>query len=224
MTQQFFTVTLKPRRKRRRVIRPEMVGLLFAAVLAVLCIIVTLLLMDNRASAVEVVDPEPTYTPQQEEELISFMPEEAHEDDWLYYQAQIPAADPADITRLAQTVWGEARGVTSKAEQAAVIWCVFNRIDDPCWEDTIEEVCIASQFHGYDPDNPVEPELYDLALDVYARYYREKAGDGASGRTLPKEYVYFHGDGNVNHFRIEYESTGEFWDWSLPSPYAEDYE
>lgn len=202
-----------------------MIGLLFATVLAVLCIIMTLLLMDNRVSAVEVVDPEPTYSiPPQEEELISFMPEEAHEDDWLYYQEQIPAADPADITRLAQAVWGEARGVTSKAEQAAVIWCIFNRIDDPRWPDTIESVCVHSQFHGYGPDNPVEPELYDLALDVYARYYREKAGDGASGRTLPKEYVYFHGDGDVNHFRIEYESTGELWDWSLPSPYAEDYE
>lgn len=226
MTQKIITVRIHPERKRRRRRRPEPFGILLGVLLSAVCVVVyagiTTTVLARDAQDDLTVPAKATMTqslPHSGEEA-----EVGSESVPMDYNALVPAADPADITRLAKTIWGEARGVTSKAEKAAVVWCIFNRIDDPRWEDTIEEVCTTSQFHGYDPDNPVDPELYDLALDVYARYYREKAGDGASGRTLPKEYVYFHGDGDVNHFRIEYESTGEFWDWSLPSPYVEDYE
>lgn len=134
--------------------------------------------------------------------------------------ATVPQADPEDITRLAQTLWGECRGVKSKARQAAVVWCVLNRVDDPRWPDTIEEVCINSQFNGYDPSHPVDPELYDLALDVWQRWQREKAGETDVGRVLPAEYVFFHGDGRENHFRTDWEDMSTFWDWSLPDPYV----
>ena len=135
------------------------------------------------------------------------------------YQYQVPAADPVELTMLAQAVWGEARGVKSKAQQAAVIWCIFNRVDDPRWPDTIVEVCTPGQFHGYSPLNPIDPELYDLAHDVWNRWHREKLGDPNPGRTLPPQYVYFTGDGKVNHFRDAYHG-GHRWDWSLPDPYT----
>lgn len=35
----------------------------------------------------------------------------------------------ADLELIAQTVWAEARGVESRAEQAAVVWCILNRVD-----------------------------------------------------------------------------------------------
>lgn len=41
------------------------------------------------------------------------------------------------------------------------------------------------------------------------------------GRTLPEDYLFFEGDGLENHFRKEYEKTGDTWDWSLPDPYGE---
>lgn len=134
-------------------------------------------------------------------------------------QIDIPVPDPEDIEILAKTVYGEAGGVPNTAHQAAVIWCILNRVDDPRWPDTIEEVVIPSQFNGYDPENPITPELYELSLDVYNRWQQEKAGAEDVGRILPKEYVFFHGDGKENHFRTEYEHTGNYWDWTLPDPY-----
>lgn len=125
-----------------------------------------------------------------------------------------------DAVRLAQTLYGEARGVSTIEEKAAVVWCILNRVDDPRWPDTISEVCTNSQFHGYDPQNPIDDSLYDLVQDVYSRWVREHAGAVDVGRVLPKEYVFFHGDGSANYFRTEYRGSSGYWDWSLPSPYS----
>ena len=38
------------------------------------------------------------------------------------------------------------------------------------------------------------------------------------GRVLPKEYMYFYGDGVANHFRTAWKG-GTTWDWSYPNPY-----
>lgn len=129
-----------------------------------------------------------------------------------------PVLNEADVEMLAKLVWGEARGCTT-TEQAAVIWTVLNRVDseDPIYPDTIQEVVTQPhQFHGYDPDYPVEQDKVDLAKDVLTRWLTD--GDG---RVLPKEYVFFHGDGKHNYFRIEFKHNGQYWDWSLDSPYEE---
>lgn len=122
-----------------------------------------------------------------------------------------------DIERMSRAVWGEARGCTP-TEQAAVVWCILNRVDDPRWPDTIEEVCITSQFNGYNPTNPVDPDIYDLTLDVYVRWVREHTGEQDVGRVLPASYCFFYGDGKHNHFQESF-GADEVWDWSLPSPY-----
>lgn len=140
------------------------------------------------------------------------------EEDKLEYH--IPAADPADITRLAKMAWGEGRGVKRTMHKAALFWCVFNRVDDPRWPDTVEEVCIPETFHGYSPDNPIDSDLYDLAHDVYIRWQLEKLGDPDPGRVLPDDFFYFWGDGEENHFTKTY-GGGPEWDWSLPDPYEE---
>lgn len=127
-----------------------------------------------------------------------------------------PILNEADVEMLAKLVWGEARDCTT-TEQAAVIWCVLNRVDseDPIYPDTIEEVVTQPrQFLGYDPDYPVEQDKVELARDVLTRWLT-----GGEGRVLPKEYVFFHGDGKHNYFRIEYKHNGLYWDWSLDSPY-----
>ncbi len=137
---------------------------------------------------------------------------------WMYRPAQeINAAEA-----LAKTVWGEARGC-SKEQQAAVVWCVLNRVDseEPYFPDSIVEVVAqCGQFDGYDPDNPVNPDILALVEDVLARWSIEDICAGDVGRVLPREYLYFHGDGCINHFRTEYEG-GQTWDWSLDSPYEE---
>ena len=123
---------------------------------------------------------------------------------------------------IAKTIYGEAL-VCSTTERAAVAWCILNRADDA--RDTTPAGVIAvvtkpHQFHGYAEDNPVLPELKELALDVIGRWLDEKDGKTDTGRVLPREYLFFTGDGVHNHFRTEWEG-GQTWDWSLDSPYEE---
>jgi hypothetical protein len=125
---------------------------------------------------------------------------------------------------LARVTWGEARGCT-KTEQAAVMWCVLNRVDSDSsdFNDTIASViCQPNQFH-YSVTFPLEEDLLDLAYDVLSRWYMEKeTGEIDSGRILPKEYCFFHGDGKHNHFRDAYRfEDANTWDWSWDSPYEE---
>lgn len=132
------------------------------------------------------------------------------------------AADPMEASKvaLAKMVWGEARGC-SRTEQAATIWCVLNRYDsgDRFWADTVEGITAQPcQFYGYDPANPVDPDIMALVEDVLARWQAEKDCVGSVGRVLPKEYLYFTGDGTHNYFTTEWKG-GQTWDWSLESPY-----
>ena len=134
------------------------------------------------------------------------------------------AIDPleADKLALARMVWGEARGC-STTEQAAVVWCALNRFDsgDPYYANcmTIYDIVTQpAQFAGYDPENPVEPDILALVEDVLVRWMAEKVCVGDVGRVLPAEYLYFTGDGRVNTFRDQYQG-GNTWDWNLDSPY-----
>lgn len=122
-----------------------------------------------------------------------------------------------EVEVLAKMVYGEARGVPSKMEQAACVWCALNRCD--AYGEGIVEVTTAPyQFVGYDADNPAMDELYELCEDVLSRWYTEKNGKTDVGRVLPSDYLYFHGDGKHNYFRNEFQG-GTVWDWSYPNPY-----
>lgn len=127
----------------------------------------------------------------------------------------------ADVEMLAKTIWGEARGVESITEKAAVAWCILNRVDAKgyaCGGDIKYVLTFPGQFVGYDEDNPVTTECKEIAADVLTRWAAEKAGTEDVGRVLPKEYTYFTGNGERNYFTDEWKG-GNTWDWSLPSPY-----
>lgn len=134
-------------------------------------------------------------------------------------EAATPPWTYEEVEMLAKTIWAEARGVKSTAQQAAVVWCVLNRVDAGGYGETIAEVVSAPYQFAYDPASPVTGEFLILAEDVLLRWGAEKAGEEDVGRTLPADYLFFEGDGVENHFRKEYEKTGETWDWSLPDPY-----
>ena len=126
-----------------------------------------------------------------------------------------------DIEIIAKTLYGECLVVKSDMERAAVVWVILNRIDsdDPFYPDTIEGVVTQkAQFAGYDADNPVIPELAELAKDVITRWHEESDGYGNIGRVLPTDYLWFEGDGKANTFRNAYIG-GEPWDWSYTNPY-----
>ena len=127
-----------------------------------------------------------------------------------------------EIPYIARTVWGEARGC-SKTEQAAVIWCILNRVDSSIRympDNIIDVVTQKHQFLGYVETFPVTEEIRELVIDVLTRWEMEKAGVENVGRVLPPEYMWFHGDGWHNHFRDSYRG-GNRWDWSLDSPYED---
>ena len=125
--------------------------------------------------------------------------------------------DPKEVELIGRTIWGESEGVKSKAERAAVAWCILNRVD--AWGKTIEEVVTApEQFLGYRPEGECPQEHLDLAADVLTRWNAEKEGAENVGRTLPAEYLYFYGDGERNHFSIEWRS-GIYWRWTLTDIY-----
>lgn len=127
----------------------------------------------------------------------------------------------ADVEMLARLIYTEARGVKSKTEQAAVVWVVLNRLDNPDRpQKTIAEIVTAPFQFDYRPWVPVLPEFKELATDVLERWQAEKNGAVDIGRILPVEYQYFEGDGERNYFSAEWKS-GEFWDWSLDSPYED---
>ena len=139
-----------------------------------------------------------------------------------------PTPDPVEpyheaARYLAKTVYGEARGCPV-TDQAAVIWCVLNRVDTretQTPEDVIKVITKPNQFTGYRKSNPIKDEHYELALDVLGRWLREKNGEIDVGRVLPPDYRYFAAHKGRNRFRNKYKG-GQYWDWSLPSPYEED--
>lgn len=133
-----------------------------------------------------------------------------------------PLASESDIELLARVIWGEAPYIESKAEQAAVVWCVLNRVD--YYETfTIEQIVKAPYqfYYEYGAGKSVPIRYIALAADVVSRWEREHAGQVDVGRTLPAEYQFFVGDGEHNNFTTEWRGT-DYWDWSLPSPYEED--
>lgn len=121
---------------------------------------------------------------------------------------------------LAKLIYGEARGVPSTTEKAAVAWVVLNRMDDPRFPNSIAGVIKApNQFVGYNYYNPVTDECLMIAKDVMWRWTIEKQGRKDSGRVIPKNYYYFTGSGGRNWFRQEYWSSW-YWNWSMGTPYA----
>ena len=126
-----------------------------------------------------------------------------------------------DVEYIAKTLWGEARGIESDMEKAAVAWCILNRVDCDRWADTVEGVVTQpSQFHGYAEHYPVTDELRAIAEDVLIRWHNEKVTGEVDGRVLPPDYYFFYAIGDRNYFRQEYEDR-EYWDWSMENPYED---
>lgn len=129
---------------------------------------------------------------------------------------------PMEVVMIAKVIYGEARGIGSETEQAAVAWCILNRV--AAWGQTVTEVIETPyQFCYYDFFPTVDDQrrsLVKLAQDVVDRWERERNGETDVGRVLPSSYLWFCGDGNSNWFRNDFSTENALiWNWSLPSPY-----
>ena len=102
---------------------------------------------------------------------------------------------------------------------SAIIWCVLNRVDSKIFPNNIYDVCTQrGQFSGYKGHHPIWENIKELVEDVILRWGQEKSGKTNVGRTLPKSYLFFIGDGKHNHYMEQWKS-GIYYDWSLKSPY-----
>lgn len=118
----------------------------------------------------------------------------------------LPSWEPAteDVEAIARTLYGECRGVESEAEKEAVAWVILNRLDAGYADTVLGVVSAPGQFAGYDLSNPLWPELVEVARRVLTLHHREQLGESVA-RVLPREYLWFSGDGEMNYFRCEYD-------------------
>ena len=120
----------------------------------------------------------------------------------------------AETDMIAKTVWGEARGC-SDIQKEAVVWCVLNRVDDERFPNSIADVITQpNEFFGYSESNPVDEDIRQLARKVMIVWATEEMmpADGRE-RVLPREYVFFSGNGIENTFATNWMG-GVIWDWS----------
>lgn len=130
----------------------------------------------------------------------------------------------SDVIMMAKLMFGEARGIQSQQEIAAIGWIVLNRVDDSRFPNTISGVITQqSQFHYKESFSTKSDYGYDLtyiARHVLDSWCAEKEGLNIGGRVLPKDYLYFHGANGRNHFKKTVNSK-DYWNFSLPNPYAD---
>ena len=159
--------------------------------------------------------PEPTYTTPAEIILMRAEAPERANTGLVTYETfdealeRAKAAVPDELAELAgRAIWGEAGGIQDEAQRAAVVWCACNRAD--AWDMEIGDVLNVDAFHGLAIKGEVPEQHVELARDVLARWTLEAEGWQDVGRVLPSQYLYFEGDGHVNHFSTEY-GGGEYW-------------
>lgn len=64
-------------------------------------------------------------------------------------------------------------------------WCVFNRVDNPSFSDTLEGVIAQpNQWMRYSPDNPVITSLYQIAKAELDKWHTD------SKRPVSSDYVF----------------------------------
>lgn len=144
----------------------------------------------------------------------------------IIYEASKQWLNGEEIEVLTNLLYGEARGL-DKTHQSAVIWVVFNRLDNGKYGKSIIDIATAkNQFTGYKKgreykDLKAYEQCKELVIDVYCRWYAEQLGCENVGRTLPKDYLWFYGNGKVNKFRNDFKDKTTCWNWELESPYED---
>lgn len=119
-----------------------------------------------------------------------------------------------EVEYMAKVIHGEA-GICDALQKSAVAWCVCNRVDCPDFPDNVIDVITQPhQFKGYANDKEPTDEEYAIAWGVLYRWLND-----LDGRTLPRQYLFFHSDHKGKNVFTTNHLKGEEWDWSLPNIY-----
>lgn len=87
-------------------------------------------------------------------------------------------------------------------------WCVLNRVDNPNYPDTLQDVIAQpSQWMRYDPTNPIIESLYQLAREQLDNWHND------THRPVSNEYVFMNWSRNDICLRDNfYEGSGtHYW-------------
>ena len=88
---------------------------------------------------------------------------------------------------IAKVMYGVYRPEHNDSHLRAVAWCIFNRVDNPAYPNSVQAVCQqAKQWMGYSDDNPVIAKLYDIALTEL------KSWHNGVPRPMTADYVYMN--------------------------------
>ena len=193
----------------------ELLALSTALVLTCIAIVILAAILKIVGLADDVSLPSPEYT-SPDEIILSRGVAPQHTDSGLVtYETfeealeRVKSNIPDELAEWAgRAIWGEAGGIQDEAQRAAVVWCACNRAD--AWDMEIGDVLTADQFHGLAIKGTVPPQHVELARDVLARWTLEAEGWMDVGRVLPERFLYFEGDGRINHYSTEY-GRGEYW-------------
>ena len=120
--------------------------------------------------------------------------------------------DVAEIEReaefIAKVMYSVYRPEHNESHLRAVAWCVFNRVDNPAYPDTVQEVCQQpKQWMGYSDDNPVIAKLYDIALAEL------KSWHNGTPRPMTADYVYMNWSSREIYLRNTFveDKTTSYW-------------
>lgn len=164
--------------------------------------------------------PEPEYTPADEITLLRAEAPERANTGLATYETfgealeRAKAAVPNELAELAgRLIWGEGGGVQDDANRRATLWTAINRAD--AWGGTLESrILQESAFHGMATPGTVPEQFIAEAREIIALWQMEKSGwiiPDTFPAGLPVRFLYFEGDGRVNHFSTKY-GGGEYWD------------
>lgn len=128
-----------------------------------------------------------------------------------------------DAVMMARVMYCEAKCIADKRELSMIAWTILNRLDAG-YGNSIPAVITAHNQFAYRKSAPTVNQcgvdLLALAQDVLLRWQDEREGKQDVGRTLPKAYCYYYGDGHHNYFRTSDRGRGYLWFDGYGDPYV----
>jgi hypothetical protein len=128
-----------------------------------------------------------------------------------------------EAVMIAKVMYCEAKGISSKRELSMIAWTILNRFDNGGFGSTIPAIITARNQFAYSRNAPTVNQcgidLLALSEDVLLRWQSEREGQTDVGRTLPKNYCFYWGDGHHNYFRTSDRGKGYLWFEGCGDPY-----
>lgn len=115
----------------------------------------------------------------------------------------------AEAEALAKVLYGVKDNSTDDLK--TYCWCVFNRVDNSHYPDTLEDVIAQpQQWMRYDPTNPLLENLYQIAREQLDAWHTD------SHRPVDSSYVFMNWSSNDICLRDNFnEGSGcHYWRWN----------